>query len=320
MARAPSPTAAARGPAPRTSSNGARTFSNGAETTGDAFQRRARQMYAAGKKKSFEYASDRQCQVAALTGAGGAVCIGAPAAGLGLLAGGVTGGAVGILPAIFTFGLSIPFGAVIGAGCGMVFTGATGATVGFAGGSAIGYTGYSRRDQIAAFLKRLGTKAQDGLRKVTTKVMTTARAAKSKVAHIFGAGMSAARDKSGRLIRSTSSKTKEYASNKEVQAAAASVVGGAVVLGTGGAVTGGAIGAAFGVVPAIFTFGLSIPFCAVVGGACGTAVGGTAGAVTGGGAYATYKRRAQIHSFLGTAAKKACHTEKSVHAKMTSAK
>merc|ERR1719330_1061128 len=110
-----------------------------------------------------------------MAGAGGAVCVGAPAAGLGLFAGGAIGGAVGILPAIFTFGLSIPFGAVIGAGCGMVFTGAAGTTVGFAGGSAIGYAGYSRRDQIAVLLRRLGTKVEAGMRKVTTKVMTLAR-------------------------------------------------------------------------------------------------------------------------------------------------
>merc|ERR1719330_2144423 len=113
-----------------------------------------------------------------MAGAGGAVCVGAPCAGLGLFAGGAIGGAVGILPAIFTFGLSIPIGAVIGAGCGMVFTGATGATVGFAGGSAIGYTGYSRRDQIAAFLRRLGMKVEAQFQKIRTKVVTTVRAVK----------------------------------------------------------------------------------------------------------------------------------------------
>merc|ERR1712113_334154 len=42
------------------------------------------------------------------------------------------------------------------------------------------------------------------------------------------------------------------------------------------------VGAAAGVVPAIFTFGLSIPVGAVIGMCAGTAIGGSAGAVTGG--------------------------------------
>merc|ERR1711994_876883 len=83
-------------------------------------------------------------------------------------------------------------------------------------------------------------------------------------------------------------------------------VGGGIVLGTGGAVagltTGGVIGVAAGMVPAIFTFGLSIPFFAVAGGGCGlvagTAVGGTTGAAAGLGGYCAYKRRDSIRSSL----------------------
>merc|ERR1719384_102131 len=73
----------------------------------------------------------------------------------------------------------------------------------------------------------------------------------------------------------------EVVSDKGVQATAASAVGGGAVLGAGGAATGlavgGVVGAVVGVVPAIFTFGLSIPFCAVVGGGCGLAAGAVAG-------------------------------------------
>mmetsp|Transcript_102177 Transcript_102177/g.256122 ORF Transcript_102177/g.256122 Transcript_102177/m.256122 type:complete len:350 (-) Transcript_102177:203-1252(-) len=85
---------------------------------------------------------------------------------------------------------------------------------------------------------------------------------------------------------------KSIACDKKVQVATVSAVGGAAVLGTGGGaaglVTGSAIGAAVGVIPALFTFGLSIPVLAAVGGGCGlatgTAVGGTVGLLGGGAA------------------------------------
>lgn len=83
---------------------------------------------------------------------------------------------------------------------------------------------------------------------------------------------------------------REVAHNPRSQVTAVSAVGGAVALGTGGGATGmlsgGAIGAACGLVPAVFTFGLSIPVCAAVGssiGLCtGAAVAGTAGFLGGG--------------------------------------
>merc|ERR1719429_818111 len=111
----------------------------------------------------------------------------------------------------------------------------------------------------------------------------------------------------------TKAKTVEVVSDKGVQATAASAAGGGVVLGTGGAATGlavgGAVGAAVGVVPAIFTFGLSIPFCAVVGGGCGLAVGaaagGTTGVVAGAGGYQAYSRRETIRTAAGKLTEKA---------------
>merc|ERR1712151_1381246 len=59
-------------------------------------------------------------------------------------------------------------------------------------------------------------------------------------------------------------------------------VAGAVVGGAATGTFGTVAGAAVGIVPAIFTLGLSIPAGAVVGGCVGTAVGGTVGAVGGG--------------------------------------
>merc|ERR1719346_954775 len=121
----------------------------------------------------------------------------------------------------------------------------------------------------------------------------------------------------------TKAKTIEIVSDKGVQATAASAVGGGVVLGTGGAATGlaagGAIGAAVGVVPAIFTFGLSIPFCAVVGGGCGLAVGaaagGTTGVVAGAGGYQTYSRREAIRTAVGNLTQKACSSARNLRSK-----
>merc|ERR1719188_2623044 len=108
--------------------------------------------------------------------------------------------------------------------------------------------------------------------------------------------------KIARAATDTQAKTKAMVSDKEVQATAASAAGGAVILGTGGAATGlvagGLVGAAVGLVPAVFTFGLSIPFMAVVGGGCGltagAAAGGTTGAIAGAGGYKAYTKREDI--------------------------
>merc|ERR1740121_2963545 len=76
-------------------------------------------------------------------------------------------------------------------------------------------------------------------------------------------------------VNETSEAVQEAASDQRVQATA---VGGAVALGAGGGaaglVSGGAIGAAIGIVPAFFTFGLSIPVGAAIGSGVGAAAGG----------------------------------------------
>jgi len=98
-------------------------------------------------------------------------------------------------------------------------------------------------------------------------------------------------------------KAKDAAGNRHVQATAAGAAGGAVVLGTGGATTGFftgmTVGGLVGLVPAIFTFGLSIPVGAAIGAgtglAVGSTVGGTAGVVGGGAAgYGVYAKRAEL--------------------------
>merc|ERR1712048_911658 len=73
-------------------------------------------------------------------GAGGAV---------GLTTGAIAGGVVGILPALFTFGLSIPVFAVVGGGAGLCVGTAVGGTAGTVGGGAVGYGVYGKRSEIA---------------------------------------------------------------------------------------------------------------------------------------------------------------------------
>merc|ERR1712217_236784 len=69
--------------------------------------------------------------------------------GIGLATGAVAGGVVGILPALFTFGLSIPVFAVIGGSAGLCVGTAVGGTTGAVGGGAVGYGVYTKRAEIA---------------------------------------------------------------------------------------------------------------------------------------------------------------------------
>merc|ERR1712241_717530 len=71
-----------------------------------------------------------------LVTAGGTVTLGAVGGAFGLASGVVVGSAAGVVPALFTFGLSIPTGAVIGGTGGLALGAATGG--GFGGISACG--------------------------------------------------------------------------------------------------------------------------------------------------------------------------------------
>lgn len=97
--------------------------------------------------------------------------------------------------------------------------------------------------------------------------------------------------------------TGKVVKTKSFQATAASATGGAAMFGFGGGATGlvagGAAGALAGVPLAFFTFGLSIPVGAFLGGGTGLAVGAAAGAgvgAVGGGAagYGAYTKSDEI--------------------------
>lgn len=82
-----------------------------------------------------------EVKIAAASAVGGAVLCGTVGGTAGTVVGGFTGAAVGILPAFFTFGLSIPVFAIIGSGAGLCLGATTGGGVGLVAGGAAGYGG-----------------------------------------------------------------------------------------------------------------------------------------------------------------------------------
>merc|ERR1712125_120504 len=95
------------------------------------------------RTQAMKVAADPQAQVTGASAIVGAGTLGAVGGGVGLVGGGAIGAAVGVPAALFTFGLSIPVcatvGAVVGGGTGVT----VGGTTGLVGGGAAGYLGYA---------------------------------------------------------------------------------------------------------------------------------------------------------------------------------
>jgi len=123
------------------------------------------------KQKTVEIVTDKAVQKTAASAVGGAVVLGTGGAATGLATGGAVGAAVGLVPALFTFGLSIPVCAVIGSGCGMV-TGATvGGTTGAVAGAG-GYQAYVRRESIKSAAGALADKTRTSVGDLGTELRT----------------------------------------------------------------------------------------------------------------------------------------------------
>lgn len=203
--------------------------------------------------------------------------------GIGCLAGAVFGAALGIIPALFTFGLSVPVGAVLFGAVGLCLGCCLGALI---GGLVVGLLGYAVHTGWT--ISRLAWMVHDT---------------------VFS-GLIAAR---GHVVKSWTGVHEvglRSWTDPAVRFAAASAIAGAGTFGVAGggtgAVVGGAIGGTVGVVPAIFTFGLSIPVLALVGAGCGlvlgTAAGGTAGFFGGGTlGYVANRRRGCTRGVAGDA-------------------
>lgn len=91
-----------------------------------------------------QQSEDRKVQVTVLSAFGGAAVGSTGGGALGLIAGGSFGAACGLLPAMLTFGISIPLGVAVGGTCGLITGAAAGGTAGLVSGGLVGH-GYAHR-------------------------------------------------------------------------------------------------------------------------------------------------------------------------------
>lgn len=245
--------------------------------------------------------NDPEALAAVMSGSGAALCLGGVGAVVGVTVGGATGLVVGAVPAIFTLGLSLPIGMVVG-GAGGLCTGiAVGSGVGFVGGAAAGGTvAYYRieiRDTANGAVARLDYPYDRLVRQPVLKVKSASKCVC---------------DQTRASADYTQKCAQAFVSSRCTQVTVASAAVGAAALGTagatGGALAGGAAGMAIGLVPALFTFGLSIPVGAVIGGGIGLCGGAATGGCAGlaGGAslgYGGYKLRGKPAQALTLARK-----------------
>merc|ERR1719414_586018 len=116
-----------------------------------------------------ELVASKSFQATAASAAGGATMLGAGGGAAGLAVGGVTGVLAGLPFALFTFGLSVPAGAVFGGSAGLAMGAATGASIGAVGGGVAGFGAYSKRDDIRKAANLVASKVGDGTVYARTK-------------------------------------------------------------------------------------------------------------------------------------------------------
>lgn len=255
-------------------------------------------------------------QTVTVASGSGAVVLGAVGGAFGTACGVVVGTTAGAVPALFTFGLSLPFGAVVGGTLGGTAGATAGGSAGALVGGAAGECGFRYRIQIKDGLISVRTTATRSVEKVSLTITDTTTGVKTRV---NAAGSAAKKMAEGQLAkvtdRAAAISTAAAAATRDprLRVTAGSAVGGAVVCAPAGGVTGGVAGmmagGAVGLVPAIFTFGLSIPVCAAIGGGmglcAGTVAGGSAGALGGGSiGYGSYTYRKEIKDSAQSAQKK----------------
>lgn len=135
----------------------------------------------------------------------------------------------------------------------------------------------------------------------TAKVVELSNAAQTRViaakASMQGSASSAIQIAKSKAS-AVSSRASVMVADRNTQMTAAGAVGG----GATGLATGTFVGAAAGIIPAFFTFGLSIPLFATVGGAAGLCTGTLAGGAT---AWSVHAHRGDIKNGLGDVMSKA---------------
>jgi len=220
---------------------------------------------------------DPQALAAVVAGTGGALCLGSVGAVIGVTVGAAVGLCVGAVPALFTLGLSLPLGALLGGSGGLLAGAFTGSSAGFVGGATSGTFLAYFRSEIRLAVVFVSAKVYDVYHVIVVRPTNAVKAANRKVRDGVHVSTAYTQEKA----RATADFVKTAASNRHVQVSTAGAGFGAAALGTAGAASGacvgGTVGALVGLVPAVFTFGLSIPIGAAVGGSTGLFVGGAAG-------------------------------------------
>lgn len=105
------------------------------------------------------FIKDSKLQTTAAVATGGAVLGSTGGGAVGLLTGSTFGAMCGLVPALLTFGLSVPVGAFVGGGAGMVTGAATGGTMGLVAGGLVGRSAYTRRSVICSGASQAWKKA-----------------------------------------------------------------------------------------------------------------------------------------------------------------
>merc|ERR1719361_367584 len=110
----------------------------------------------------------------------GAMLGGASGGAVGGVAGSIAGGLAGLPFALFTLGLSIPVGAVLGGGVGASAGAVTGGAAGVVTGGTAGY-GYGRREDIKSGVQNTLAKAGSAGAKIQGKVMDQVEMVKDRL-------------------------------------------------------------------------------------------------------------------------------------------
>jgi len=133
------------------------------------------------KEKLVAGARNPHVQVICIAATVGAIPLGTAGGAFGLVTGILVGGAVGVLLAVVTFGLSIPVSAALGGAVGMFSGTIFGGTVGAAAGGLAGHFSYTRREQIKSGLVESRRIVVTGAQGVRTQVVSKINCVKREI-------------------------------------------------------------------------------------------------------------------------------------------
>jgi len=287
-----------------------------------AYYTKLQKAVAEAQKRILTRVKDPQFQTCTVVTAVGTVTFAAAGGAFGLATGVVTGAAAGVVPALLTFGVSIPVAGAVGGGVGLC----TGTLLGGGAGGVSSLAIYRYRVEIRKGLVTVKVKAQNGASGVQLKLKgATAKGGATvdelvKLTHSkVDAAIALGKTKLGEASAFSKEKAVAaltFATTTRPGVTATATAAGTLVGGVSGGAAGTLAGAAVGLVPAIFTFGFSIPVCAAAGLCIGTTTGGACGAVCGGaagyGGFTYKKARASILELKKASMAKMAHVNESV--------